>query len=51
MRTRLNDIRQPVWRVLLFRQGLGGKVKGGSPCNGISELDIAKRGVASNFNI
>jgi hypothetical protein len=34
---------------LFIRQGLGGKVKGGSPCNGISELDIAKGGVASNY--
>ena len=42
---------QPVWLVLSVRQGLGGKVKGGSPCNGIFESDIAKGGVASNSNI
>ena len=34
---------------LFFRQGPGGKVKGGSPCNGISESDNVKGGVASNY--
>jgi len=36
---------------LIIRQGPGGKVKGGSPCNGMSESDIAKGGVASNCQI
>lgn len=36
---------------LFIRQGPGGKVKGGSPCNGMSESDIAKGGVASNYQI
>lgn len=36
---------------LSIRQGPGGKVKGGSPCNGMSESDIAKGGVASNCHV
>ncbi len=40
------------WYGLSFvRRGHGGKVKGGSPCNGMSESDIAKGGVASNYHM